>query len=409
MARPTLDWRRMLAETRLSPAAGAGHRRGRYAANAPAVGGADRRCANWRRSMAPPSKPTCWPDSTSSTASSPARWACALQSLSTTVMTPRPSPSPPPIPRSCCTQLKDYRFGTPTQQAAGTLAPDDRTQPRRTHHRHRLHRGGLCNNRFSASLSEARSGVSFDALMAAHEIGHVFGAPHDGETAPRPATPRARPALMAPQLNGSRLSRSCSLDQIAPVVATRRAWRRWMPRTALDAPSRQVAAGAGDSVAAVRCARWAMPTVHGLGTADVAGAIEHHPALALTLGGSDRQGDGIQLRCSLGTCAPGTRPQRDLRCWQRGRHASPTLRVTAANDAAWQTTRARCACDSRRARTWRRARRSTPPPHRGRHRECHRRAAQSRTGQCGCARLVITLPANLALQSQTLEACTARR
>jgi len=41
----------------------------------------------------------------------------------------------------------------------------------------------LCQARAGAGLSEGNSSATFDALIAAHEIGHNFGAPHDGDMA----------------------------------------------------------------------------------------------------------------------------------------------------------------------------------------------------------------------------------
>jgi hypothetical protein len=60
----------------------------------------------------------------------------------------------------------------------------------------------LCSRSFSASLSQSTGPVSFAALVAAHEIAHVFGAPHDGDEARACA---AAPAgyLMSPRISGS--------------------------------------------------------------------------------------------------------------------------------------------------------------------------------------------------------------
>ncbi len=81
--------------------------------------------------------------------------------------------------------------------------------------------GSICLARFGASISQGVSTLT--SLVAAHEIGHNFGAPHDGETAdpgepvnPCASTPRT--FLMAPQLNGSDQFSQCSLAQIEPQV-----------------------------------------------------------------------------------------------------------------------------------------------------------------------------------------------
>lgn len=81
--------------------------------------------------------------------------------------------------------------------------------------------GALCSTRFGVSLSEGQN--SFGDLIAAHEIGHNFGAPHDGEVPADGGTNAcqsvAQEFLMAPRINGSRNFSQCSLDQIAPQVA----------------------------------------------------------------------------------------------------------------------------------------------------------------------------------------------
>jgi uncharacterized repeat protein (TIGR01451 family) len=81
--------------------------------------------------------------------------------------------------------------------------------------------GSLCLTRFGASISQGVSTLT--SLVTAHEIGHNFGAPHDGETEdpgepvnPCASTPRT--FLMAPQLNGSDQFSQCSLAQIEPQV-----------------------------------------------------------------------------------------------------------------------------------------------------------------------------------------------
>jgi uncharacterized repeat protein (TIGR01451 family) len=68
----------------------------------------------------------------------------------------------------------------------------------------------LCRTDAGAGLSEGRSSVTFDSLVAAHEIGHNFGAPHDGEEG---GVCESEPLdfIMAPVLNGSTQFSQCSI------------------------------------------------------------------------------------------------------------------------------------------------------------------------------------------------------
>ena len=79
--------------------------------------------------------------------------------------------------------------------------------------------GALCRQRFGAGLSQAANlSASTAALVIAHEIGHNFGARHDGESGSVcEATPQT--FLMAPRINQSSTFSQCSLDTISPEVA----------------------------------------------------------------------------------------------------------------------------------------------------------------------------------------------
>ena len=68
----------------------------------------------------------------------------------------------------------------------------------------------LCRSGFGSALSEGNGTAVFDSLVAAHEIGHNFGAPHDGVAGPCLAEPLD--FIMAPSLNLSNTSFSqCSI------------------------------------------------------------------------------------------------------------------------------------------------------------------------------------------------------
>jgi len=76
----------------------------------------------------------------------------------------------------------------------------------------------LCSRRFGAGLSEGRGNPTFDSLVAAHEIGHNFGAPHDG-TSGSACESETGDYLMAPSLNGIDQFSQCSLDEMADDIA----------------------------------------------------------------------------------------------------------------------------------------------------------------------------------------------
>ncbi len=75
--------------------------------------------------------------------------------------------------------------------------------------------GTVCDASHGVAVSEGRYDLTMSALIAAHEIGHNFGASHDAEAgSPCQSTPAT--FLMAAQINGSNTFSQCSLGRMRP-------------------------------------------------------------------------------------------------------------------------------------------------------------------------------------------------
>lgn len=73
--------------------------------------------------------------------------------------------------------------------------------------------GALCSRRFGAGLTQGTHTVTTDSLIAAHELGHNFGAPHDG-TSGSACESETGDFIMAPRINGVDEFSSCSITQM---------------------------------------------------------------------------------------------------------------------------------------------------------------------------------------------------
>ncbi len=74
--------------------------------------------------------------------------------------------------------------------------------------------GVICNASYGVGVNQVRDASQTTALTMAHEMGHNFGAPHDGEG----ACVGASAGIMSPILNGSSTFSTCSLSQMADDV-----------------------------------------------------------------------------------------------------------------------------------------------------------------------------------------------
>lgn len=236
------------------------------------------------------------------------------------------------VPKTLLEQLRDYRVATSLQQAAGLS---------------HLFTGrnldgdtvgiayikSVCNSTFAASLSEGRQTAYVEGLIAAHEIGHVFGAPHDGDTegacAAAPTT-----FLMAPQVNGNSTFSECSLQQIAPVVTAASCL------APSDAPDASLGAALQQRIA-VGQASTVRITVQSNGNATVAGV--HFTALlpaGVDAVGAGATGGGTcaivtgRVDCSLGDIPAGQSRDIEMSLLAKAAgNSQAALSLTSLNDS----------------------------------------------------------------------------
>ena len=170
--------------------------------------------------------------------------------------------------------------------------------------------GSVCDGANAASLSEGRRTTTQSALIAAHEIGHNFGAPHDGETGACQSTPQT--FLMAPRLNGSDQFSACSITQIQPYINNSRCLTAYNPPdVGLEAPTSPVPAQTGTAFVTSF-------VVRAFGD-DPSSSVSVTATLPTTVtitsvnanGGTCTSGAGTAT-CTLGTLAAGDTRQVDM-------------------------------------------------------------------------------------------------
>ncbi len=117
------------------------------------------------------------------------------------------------------TQLSTYRQNTPSVRSAG-LAHLMTGKDLDGNIVGIAFLDSLCDTREGVSLGDSTAGTFLSALVMAHELGHNFGARHDGVTGVCASTPQS--FLMAPVINGDSRFSDCSLSSMAASIAIAR-------------------------------------------------------------------------------------------------------------------------------------------------------------------------------------------
>jgi hypothetical protein len=196
--------------------------------------------------------------------------------------------------------------------------------------------GSVCDSQYADSLSEGSHSTLMSALIAAHELGHNFNAPHDGEAGACASTPQT--FLMAPKVNFSEQFSSCSLEQINARIKTAKCVTPYQaPDVAVELPVTSIGALAnatftlsfiahaiGDDASNDVSAMAALPANLTAQSATAAGGTCTIDAGA---------GAGGSVTCSLGKLMPQETRQIDLTLVGTAAGSSTaTLSVTSPND-----------------------------------------------------------------------------
>ncbi|MFL6604639.1 MAG: M12 family metallo-peptidase [Steroidobacteraceae bacterium] len=134
-----------------------------------------------------------------------------------TVLTTANEPFTKTVPADLLSQVRSYRSSHPAQKQTGvTHLMTGRDLDGNTVGISYM--GSVCDSQYADSVSEGGHSTLMSALIAAHELGHNFNAPHDGEAGACATTPQT--FLMAPKVNFNDQFSSCSLEQINAWIKT---------------------------------------------------------------------------------------------------------------------------------------------------------------------------------------------
>ena len=248
-----------------------------------------------------------------------------------TVITTSTEPFSSTVPNDLLNQVRQYRGSNPSQMSLGVT--------------HLMtgrnldgdivgisYQGSICNGSTSAGLSEGWHSTTMSALIAAHELGHNFNAPHDGVSGPCQSTPQTY--LMAPQINGSNQFSACSLQQMQARIQTAQCLSQYYPPdVSVSLPNDAVGAAVNAPFMLSFTVRASGDDASNLVSATVALPANMTVQSATVAGSSCTQGTGT-LSCSLGTLQPGDTREIDLQLTAIATGtATITLGVTSENDS----------------------------------------------------------------------------
>ncbi len=248
-----------------------------------------------------------------------------------TVITSSNEPFTTTVPNDLLNQLRSYRGGDAFQSTLGVT--------------HLMtgrnldgdivgisYQGSICNGATSAGLSEGWHSTTMSALIAAHELGHNFNAPHDGVAGPCASTPQTY--LMSPTINGSNQFSSCSLQQIQARIQSAQCLTQYNPPdVSIMAPNASVGGGMNTPLALSL-----IVSALGDDTSNDVTATINVPAditvQSATAGGVACTANSGTLTCSIGSMAAGQTREIDLTVTPTASGTAPiTFAVSSSNDA----------------------------------------------------------------------------